>query len=52
MCVRARARACVCVCERECVCVCVCVVIVIVKRPVLPPCAVDGRSRNLIIITV
>ena len=26
-----------------CVCVCVCV---IVKRPVLPPCAVDGRSRN------
>ena len=24
----------------------VCVVSVIVKRPVLPPCAVDGRSRN------
>ena len=29
-----------------CVCVCVCVVNVIVKCPVLPPCAVDGRSRN------
>ena len=29
-----------------CVCVCVCVVSVIVKRPVLPPCVVDGRSRN------
>ena len=42
MCARARARARVCVC----VCVCVCVVSVIVKRPVLPPCAVDGRSRN------
>ena len=34
-----------------CVCVCVClsqsvsVVSVIVKRPVLPPCVVDGRSR-------
>ena len=27
-------------------CVCVCVVSVVVKRPVLPPCAVDGRSRN------
>ena len=27
-------------------CVCVCVVSVIVKRPVLPPSAVDGRSRN------
>ena len=26
---------------------CVCVVSVIVKRPVLPPCVVDGRSRNL-----
>ena len=26
--------------------VCVCVVSVIVKRPVLPPCVVDGRSRN------
>ena len=25
---------------------CVCVVSVIVKRPVLPPCVVDGRSRN------
>ena len=29
-----------------CVCVCVCVVGVIVKRPVLPPSVVDGRSRN------
>ena len=29
------------VCVRACVCVCV-----TVKRPVLPPCAVDGRSRN------
>ena len=29
-----------------CVCVCVCVVSVIVKRSVLPPCVVDGRSRN------
>ena len=29
-----------------CVCVCVCVISVIVKRPVLPPCVVDGRSRN------
>ena len=29
-----------------CVCVCVCVVSVIVKRPVVPPCVVDGRSRN------
>ena len=27
-------------------CVCVCTVSVIVKRPMLPPCAVDGRSRN------
>ena len=27
-------------------CVCVCVVSVIVKRPVLPPSVVDGRSRN------
>ena len=25
---------------------CECVVSVIVKRPVLPPCVVDGRSRN------
>ena len=25
---------------------CVCAVSVIVKRPVLPPCVVDGRSRN------
>ena len=30
----------------ECECVCVCVVSVIVRRPVLPPCMVDGRSRN------
>ena len=30
-----------------CVCVVVFVVVgVIVKRPVLPNCAVDGRSRN------
>ena len=29
-----------------CVCVCVCVVSGVVKRPVLPPCEVDGRSRN------
>ena len=35
---------CVCVCVRACVCVCV--VSVIVKRPVLPACVVDGRSRN------
>ena len=27
---------------------CVCVVSVIVKRPVLPLCVVDGRSRNLL----
>ena len=33
-------------CMRVCVCVCVCVVSVIVKRPVLPPSVVDGRSRN------
>ena len=35
-------RRCVCVC----VCARVCVVSVIVKRPVLPLCVVDGRSRN------
>ena len=29
-----------------CVYVCVCVVSVIIKHPVLPPCAVDGHSRN------
>ena len=54
VCVFARARACVCVCAHArvracvhvCVCVCVCVVSVIVKRPVLPPSVVDGRSRN------
>ena len=28
------------------VCVFVSVVRIIVKRPVLPPCAVDGHSRN------
>ena len=43
-------RVCVCVCvcvfACVCVCVCVCVVSVIVKRPVLPPSVVDGRSRN------
>ena len=37
---------CVCVRARACVRVCVCVVSVIVKRLVLPPCAVDGSSRN------
>ena len=43
---------CVCMCVRACVrvyvrvCVRVCVVSVIVKRPVLPPSVVDGRSRN------
>ena len=36
---------CVCVCVLL-VCVCVCVINVIVKRPVLPACAVNGRSRN------
>ena len=52
VCVCARARVCVCVrararaCVRVCVCACVCVVSVIVKRPVLPPSVVDGRSRN------
>ena len=35
-------RRCVCVC----VCVSVCVVSVTVKRPVLTPCVVDGRSTN------
>ena len=43
VCVRACVRVCVCVC------VCVCVVSVIVKRPVLPPSVVDGRSRNPLI---
>ena len=33
-------------CVFVCVCVCVSVVSVIVKCPVLPPCAVDGHSRN------
>ena len=40
-------QVCVCACMRVCVCMCVSVVSVIVKHPVLPPCAVDGRSRNL-----
>ena len=44
MCVCERECACVCACVGVCVCVCVCVVSVIVKHPVLPPCAVDGRS--------
>ena len=36
-----------CVCVRACVRACVCVCgYVIVKRPVLPPCVVDERSRN------
>ena len=35
-------RVCVCVC----VCVCLCVISVTVKCPVLPPCVLDGRSRN------
>ena len=39
-------RACVRACVRVYVRVCVCVVSVIVKRPVLLPCVVDGRSRN------
>ena len=46
-------RLCVCVCVCVCVCCVVlccvvlcCVVSVIVKRPVLPPCAVDGHYRN------
>ena len=48
VCVRAcvHARVCVCMCVRACVRACVCVVSVIVKRPVLPPSVVDGRSRN------
>ena len=50
VCVRACVCVCVCVracvCVRSCVCVRVCVVSVIVKRPVLPPNVVDGRSRN------
>ena len=32
-------------CMKVCVCVCVCVS-VIVKHPMLPPCVVDGCSRN------
>ena len=37
---------CVCVRVRACVCVCVCVASIIVKRPVLSPSVVDGRSRK------
>ena len=37
---------CVYVCVCVCVCVCVSVISVIVKRLVLPPCVVDGHSRN------
>ena len=40
VCVRTRVHACACVCA------CAHVVSVIVKRPVLPPSVVDGRSRN------
>ena len=36
----------VCVCTCACVCMGVGAVRVIVKRPALPPCALDGRSRN------
>ena len=39
-------RACVRAYVRVSVCVCVCVVGVIVKRPVLAPSVVDGRSKN------
>ena len=39
-------RACMRACVRACVRVCVCAVSVTVKRPVLPSCAVDGRSSN------
>ena len=54
VCVRARACVCVCVCVcvRVCVCVCLCVCVCVcgvsvnVKSPVLPPGAVDERSRN------
>ena len=35
-----------CVCVRVCVRARVCVVSVIVKRPVLPPSVLDGRSQN------
>ena len=34
------------VCGCVCVCACVCVVSVIVKHHVLPPCVVDGCSKN------
>ena len=39
---------CVCACLHACVRACVraCVVSVIVKLPALPPCVVDGHSRN------
>ena len=46
VCVCVCVRACMCVCACVRACVCVCVVSVIVKRPVLPPNVVDGRSRN------
>ena len=45
-CVRACVFVCVCACMYVCLSVCLSVVRVIVKRPVLPPCAVDGRPRN------
>ena len=47
-CVRVCARVCACVrvSVRACACVCARVVSVTVKRPVLPPSVVDGRSRN------
>ena len=35
-----------------CVCVYVCVVSVTVKRPVLPPCVVNGRSRNPLLLSL
>ena len=41
-----RARADKFECRDKLECVCVCVVSVVVKRPVLPPSVVDGRSRN------
>ena len=37
---------CVCVCLCVCTCMSVSVVSVIVKRPLLPPCAVEGCSKN------
>ena len=46
VCVRACVRSCVRACVRACMRACVCVGSVNVKHPALPPCAVDGRSRN------